>query len=155
MNSTLAHRLVPFIALVGIACGGSDKPAPEGAPQAAASKSAALPPSMPLNRTVTGSEGGSTITLKSGDTLTIRLSANATTGFNWTVAKVDQAVLRPIGPVLYQPQETPDHKRVGIGGFSAAKFLAGKAGTTSLELSYQRPDDKTPQRKFEVTVVVR
>ncbi|MBI5623808.1 MAG: protease inhibitor I42 family protein [Elusimicrobia bacterium] len=87
-----------------------------------------------------------------GETFTVELKGNLTTGFEWVVAAVDAQTLE-VGPRRYAAK--PAGGRVGVGGtfFFPAKGL--KAGDTELTLEYRRPWEKDPAaRTFKVDVSI-
>ncbi len=105
---------------------------------------------------LTEGDNGRAITLKAGDVLVVRLAANPTTGYTWTLAAVDEAVLHPAGEAGYTP-EPAAQGRVGAGGTAEWRFVAAGNGTTTLELLYTRPWEtpSQPGKTFSVTVTVQ
>ncbi|OGN88322.1 MAG: hypothetical protein A2Z74_07310 [Chloroflexi bacterium RBG_13_46_9] len=98
------------------------------------------------------------IEVKAGETFTIVLDSNATTGFQWTAqantgdAKViEQATHQYIAP------NTGDAPVAGMAGVEEWTFKAVNAGTTTITLSYNRPWEGGEKgvRTFELTVIVK
>ena len=97
---------------------------------------------------------GTTITLRPGQTLIVRLAANPTTGYEWALAEVDPQILRQVT----EPGFTPSSgARVGAGGVVEWRFQAQKEGATILRLVYRRPfePDAPPAQTLTLMVEVR
>lgn len=93
------------------------------------------------------------ITLAVGETATIRLEANPTTGYQWEPsAAPDDAVIR----VVSDTYEAADSNVVGSGGTQEVVIEGTGAGTTTLEMRYVRPweDGVAPAETatFDITV---
>ncbi len=93
--------------------------------------------------------------VKAGDTFTINLDSNATTGFQWTVqAKIaNESVLSQIA----HDYVAPNGKALGQAGTEQWTFKAVNAGTTTVSLSYDRTWEGGEKgvRTFELTAVVK
>jgi inhibitor of cysteine peptidase len=96
-------------------------------------------------------DNGKPVDLKVGDHLVIVLASNPTTGFTWSVAELDEAVLTNDGDVYTPSPVLPG--TVGSGGVDRWFFTAQSAGTTTLRLEYRGPSGDLGQT-FEVTVTV-
>jgi len=86
-----------------------------------------------------------------GQTLSIRLPGNPTTGFSWELAQGTGIVAALQGGVAYQP--APERLGLaGAGGTFTAVFKALAEGRTILRLRYRRPWEKdvAPARVFSV-----
>jgi inhibitor of cysteine peptidase len=103
-------------------------------------------------RWLTDADAGSTVELRTGDRLSVRLMGNPTTGYSWEVAAVDAQVLTPASEPGFQASSAA----IGSGGVFAFEFQAAGAGQTSLRLVYRRPWEKRrrPTRTFAVNVRV-
>lgn len=103
--------------------------------------------------TATEKDAGSTVEIECGDTLSVFLAANPTTGYNWRVSSVDRAVLPEAGPPSYRR----DSDLIGSGGMITLSFEAAAPGKTLLSIVYERPfeRDVPPVRTFGLTVIVR
>jgi inhibitor of cysteine peptidase len=101
--------------------------------------------------TVTEKDNGATIKLSKADRLVVRLEVQGGTGFTWKIAKIDEAVLKPMGkPDVEKPEKPkPGGKVVHI-----YRFTVEKAGTSNLEMHYARPfeKDKAPAKTFKLKV---
>lgn len=102
---------------------------------------------------VTEQDAGKTIELKTGDTLTISLEGNMTTGFSWIPAPQNPVLLEQVGDVAV----TPVSDAVGAPGTLVLTFKATTAGQTTLHLDYKRSweENVAPEKTFEVTVTVK
>ena len=93
------------------------------------------------------------ITAKAGETFTIQLEENVTTGYRWSLTIADESVVK-LTKDDYNTEQT-DKKLVGAGGIRELTFEALKAGSTTLSLVYERSFDKHPDDQkitFNVTV---
>jgi inhibitor of cysteine peptidase len=93
------------------------------------------------------------ISVKNGDTFTIKLEANPTTGYEWSAAISDESVL-----ALEKSEYLPDEAvsgAVGAGGTQVLTFKASKAGSATIDLVYQRswePSEDDQRIQYAVTV---
>lgn len=96
---------------------------------------------------------GQKVTLEVGQTLTLTLKSNPTTGYQWQVRDLDEAVLK-LSNYEYRA-DTPI--TIGSGGVDVWSFEAQASGQTTLRLEYVRPweEGKEPIQTFSVEVVVR
>jgi inhibitor of cysteine peptidase len=115
--------------------------------------SCATPPPL---REIDGSADGSRVTLAPGQALRITVAANPATGYRWVIDRAAAAVLLPVGPPLYTPVST-SAPLVGAGGTMTFDFVAGAAGSDTLQLAYRRqsPKDSAVARSLRVEVVVQ
>ncbi|MCX6056312.1 MAG: protease inhibitor I42 family protein [Chloroflexi bacterium] len=102
---------------------------------------------------VTKEMNGQTISVKAGDSFTLTLAGNPTTGYVWELSELDQTFVSLTG----DPDYRADSNLTGAGGVYTYKFNALKAGTTTLKLIYRRPWEKdiSPLETFKVTVEVK
>jgi inhibitor of cysteine peptidase len=98
-------------------------------------------------------DNGREITLQKGQTLTIKLEANPTTGYSWEFVGSEEAVLRQVG----EPEFEADSDLLGAPGTQTLRFEAVEAGQTELRLVYRRPweTDVEPVETFTVQVTVQ
>jgi predicted secreted protein len=100
------------------------------------------------------------VEVKVGDTFTITLDSNATTGFQWNEQAqiADTEVLTQEAHQYVVPAtnngSTP---AVGMTGVEEWTFTVGQTGTTTATFSYDRPWEGGEKgvRTFELTVVVQ
>jgi inhibitor of cysteine peptidase len=96
-------------------------------------------------------DDGSRITLEAGQTVDIRLEGNPTTGFTWEVAEVDDAILRQIGEIEFDPFSG----LIGSAGIQTLRFEAVGSGQMTLKLAYHRPWETEPSLDtFNIHVTV-
>ncbi len=93
------------------------------------------------------------IEAKTGETFTIKLEENPTTGYQWSIAVSDESVVM-LDKDDYEPDDQSG-ELVGSGGTRVLTFKALKAGTATIGMVYERswepnPDDAKVQ--FSVTV---
>jgi inhibitor of cysteine peptidase len=102
---------------------------------------------------LTEADNGTTMKIAVGAKFDIALKGNATTGYQWKVAKI-------VGDAVVQKGE-PDYvvekrrkRMVGVGGTFLFHFEVKKAGKTKVELGYARPweKDTPPVKTFVVTI---
>ncbi len=98
-------------------------------------------------------DAGKTITLHEGDSLTVTLDGNMTTGYTWLAKPMDPAILKQVGDAKY----TPENTKIGAPGKISLTFQAVQTGQSELVLNYVRSFEKNtaPLNTFEVTVVVK
>ncbi len=95
-----------------------------------------------------------------GDTFTISLDSNATTGFSWTEqANISNSnILSQTAHEFIAPQsENSETQIVGAPGSEEWTFKANQIGTAKVNLSYDRPwtGGEKGARTFELIVVVK
>jgi inhibitor of cysteine peptidase len=100
------------------------------------------------------------VEVKTGETFTIALDSNATTGFSWTEqAKIaDANILKQTGHEYIAPRANNDTKPVaGMSGIEEWWFTAGRTGTTTATMSYSRPWEggEKDVRTLVLTVIVK
>lgn len=115
-----------------------------------------VPAESSVDKTLTNSDNNSNTTLKVGDTLTVVLNSNPSTGYSWKVSAVDEKVLQPVGePQFSLGSKTPVP---GAGGTQTFTFNAVGKGKTTLTLIYVRPWETnvtpTPNDVFTANVTV-
>lgn len=102
---------------------------------------------------LTNADNGKQITVKAGDTLTLTLESNPTTGYSWQVLEIDHAVLVQDGDPEYK-QSSGSEGLVGAGGTETFRFKVVGKGQTSLGLGYMRPWESVPPvETFSLTVL--
>ncbi|MDD5338353.1 MAG: protease inhibitor I42 family protein [Dehalococcoidales bacterium] len=82
------------------------------------------------------------VTLNAGDTLTVKLGSNPTTGFNWDDAAIgNTAVIEQVSRDYLEPTASGI---VGAPGTDVWAFRAKAAGTTTIQFNYSRPWESEP-----------
>jgi inhibitor of cysteine peptidase len=102
---------------------------------------------------VTDADSGKTVAVAAGKSFDLVLKANATTGFQWQVKKIDGDAVEQVGKDDYIPDEHAPGI-VGVGGRAVFHFKVTKGAKTKIELVYLRPweKDTPPVKTFEVTI---
>lgn len=94
------------------------------------------------------------LTVPRGETFTIVVAANPTTGYGWQLAEpLDGRVLQLVTTEYQNAASALD----GAGGREIWRFVALQAGTTTIALKYVRPweKDRPPAKKAVFTVMVQ
>jgi inhibitor of cysteine peptidase len=103
-------------------------------------------------KVITDADKGSTVRLKAGETLELRLKSNPTTGFMWYVKKESTPLLK----LVHQSQTEATEPGVGRPVFQVFEFEARRPGDGVLLLHYVRsweapaPDEE----QFHIHVLV-
>ncbi|MGS7252606.1 protease inhibitor I42 family protein [Pseudomonas anuradhapurensis] len=102
-----------------------------------------------------GAESECPTRLQVGQTLTLTLPSNPSTGYRWRIENPAANVLRSLGPEVYSAPEEEDV--VGSAGVSTWRYQANRAGEAQLVLVYQQPwaADVAPVQSFDCKVIVR
>lgn len=101
-----------------------------------------------------GQPGGQTIELTVGQTHTVTLASNPTTGYRWHVAAPpDEGILKLVG----SEYKKPDSKLIGAGGHESWTFRGVGTGKTTVVMIYVRPWEKDGKaaRTASFSVVVK
>ena len=98
-------------------------------------------------------DNGTAVDLKTGETFTISLEGNPTTGYSWEVSGIDPALVELVG----EPDYKSDSSLIGAGGMFTFTFKAVAAGSAPISLVYHKPweEDVLPLKEFMVTVIVK
>jgi inhibitor of cysteine peptidase len=105
---------------------------------------------------LTREDSGKTVAVNVGQSITITLKGNPTTGYLWSVAGLSSNTVEQVGEVEYRQDETGKHL-VGSGGVFVATFKAVKPGPTTVRMEYRRPWEKDvpPVERFAITLAVK
>ncbi|MRH89014.1 peptidase inhibitor I42 [Nocardia sp. SYP-A9097] len=100
-------------------------------------------------------QDGKDIPLAIGQGLTVRLTANPSTGYLWELTQLDQSMVRQDGGAEYEQDASP-RDMVGVGGTSIWRFTARAPGATRLVLEYRRPWEQgiEPAERFTLNLNV-
>lgn len=136
MTRTLSLILAVSIALCGIACAQNEKPA-----------------GIVSERNMEFSNPSQTIRVTPGETFSIILESNATTGYTWRKEKQAAGRVVTLTDTNYIAPRT---NLPGAGGKQRLTFKAESPGTEKLTFHYLRPweKDAEPARTVRFTVVV-
>jgi predicted secreted protein len=93
----------------------------------------------PAGTVVTATDSGRVVNLKPGDTFEVKLEANPSTGYGWTVSPEKNSIVRQKSMKFIRggAGDVP-----GAGGTNVWKFEGVKAGNQKLTFNYQRPWEK-------------
>lgn len=94
------------------------------------------------------------IHLHTGQSLTVSLPSNPTTGYRWAIQDSAGGVLRSLGPEVYTSSD--DGQLLGSGGQSTWRFEAFAAGNGRLRLTSQQPwePEAEPAQIFDCPITV-
>lgn len=92
-------------------------------------------------------DSGSTITISIGDTVTIDLPENPTTGYSWafSIEQESQNIISDIS----EKYIAPNNNLVGSGGIKEYSFKAINKGEITLTGYYRRPWEKLDKQNSE------
>jgi len=99
-------------------------------------------------------DSGKQITANAGDSFTITLDSNPSTGFSWSISAItDESVIDDVSNEF----KGADTGMVGAGGQEVWTFKAVDKGSSTIEMKYSRPWEQgvEPAATFNVTVVVK
>ena len=132
------------------ACASQDRASTEPTDSAATDR--VTTPTAPLGPDM----GGTTTTLAVGDTFSVALPSNATTGYSWTATVPE--ILEQEGEGAYTTPPTPpgQEQMVGAGGTMRWHFRAVRPGQGSLDFAYSRSweRDTPPVQQQHYSIVV-
>ncbi|MCQ2352823.1 MAG: protease inhibitor I42 family protein [Victivallaceae bacterium] len=105
---------------------------------------------------LTEMDSASTITLEKGESFTVSLYANASTGYTWEFLRAPDKRICKIAASRYVPSST-DPYFAGAGGKKQWIFQAVAPGTTMIRLCYRRNWEKNvrPAKVFDLHVEVK
>ncbi|QLF92230.1 protease inhibitor I42 family protein [Pseudomonas sp. ABC1] len=91
--------------------------------------------------------------LQNGQTLTLDLTSNPSTGYRWKIEEASSDILKSLGPEVFRSSRKDV---VGADGISSWRFQAVQAGSGRLILSYQRPweNNSEPADLFDCRIEV-
>ena len=100
---------------------------------------------------LTEMDNGKKIDLTVGDTMTVRLKGNPTTGYTWQIAAITEKLL-----TYTEKRYSPSSSRCGAGGTYTFKFRAAEKGMGELTLAHLRTWEKgkQPINTFHITVTI-
>ena len=105
-----------------------------------------------MPQVLTAADSGKTLEVSSGDTLSIQLPENPTTGYRWAIQTSDDLSLK-----LQSSEFSSQSAGVGAGGQRHFTFQATSSGTAHLQLKEWRQweGDRSILNRFELTVQVK
>jgi inhibitor of cysteine peptidase len=101
------------------------------------------------------SDSGSRVEMAVGDTLTVTLESNPTTGFVWTLAD-PEGMLEVVSNEYVMDPTGFDPPPPGLGGVEVWTFKALRTGETTISMEYSRPWDGGEEtvETFDFRVVI-
>jgi len=116
---------------------------------------AADAPAAPAaQRTLSAADNGKTISIPlSQKTIQITLEGNPTTGYSWSLAKLEGKSIALNGDIAYKQNPAP-RAMVGVGGVFTGDFDVKEVGQTIITLDYKRPWETTTPAAKSVTIIV-
>ena len=99
-------------------------------------------------------DSGKQITANAGDSFTVTLDSNPSTGFSWSISSItDEDVIDDVNNEF----NGADTGMVGAGGQEVWTFEAVDKGSSTIEMKYRRSWEQgvEPAATFNVTVVVK
>ena len=101
---------------------------------------------------VTDDDNEKTISVQKGDSVTLQLSENPTTGYRWSLDQHDPSILEPVGGSTFSSSSTAS----GAGGRKDFVFAARAKGNTDIALTLRRAWEKqNPAKKqFHIRIEV-
>ncbi|MBC2595288.1 protease inhibitor I42 family protein [Ruficoccus amylovorans] len=112
--------------------------------------------SLSDGQTLGMASNGETFQMRVGDTFSVSLPSNPSTGYSWQLDDSYKPVLTMPGGAQSQTFSAGTTAIVGAPGIATWTFKAAKAGETKLRLEYARAweKDTPPTEVFEITVNV-
>lgn len=103
-------------------------------------------------QTFTDPQSGTTITMRPGDKLNLKLDSNPTTGYYWYLKDIDASKVDELSEGYFA--DPAPEGIVGSGGHQMFVFEALAIGGSDLVLSYERsPQDVAETLKLKIKVV--
>ncbi len=103
-------------------------------------------------QTFTDPESGTTVTLRPGGKLNLKLDSNPTTGYYWYLKDIDASLVDQISEGYFA--DPAPEGMVGSGGHQMFVFEALATGKADLVLSYERsPQDVAETLKLKIKVI--
>jgi inhibitor of cysteine peptidase len=106
----------------------------------------------PTGLTIGETDNGKSFQIRRGETVTLRLPGNPTTGYTWAVDEIDKKIMELVDSSY--TRSSPE--RIGSGGWRTLVFKAISAGTSPIKLKYWRvwEGDASVVKRFDITVQV-
>jgi inhibitor of cysteine peptidase len=128
-----------------------------GACQSAGAGTASQTDAQAATEVALGGVAGGAARLRPGQSLSIVLPSNGSTGYVWRLADFDTAVLTRGAPFGAEATDPHPAGMVGVGGRTQWRFEAAAPGTTTLVFTYAQPWDTTaaPAQTARYVITVR
>jgi inhibitor of cysteine peptidase len=110
---------------------------------------------MFASKTLTEDNNGQNLSLKTDETVKIKLESNITTGFRWNLSNKTDASIVSLISSDYKQSNT-DTKLAGAGGYETFTFKANSKGNTTIILTYNKPWEEgvEPLKTFKINLTV-
>ena len=96
-------------------------------------------------------DSGATVELTKGEEIKVSLEANATTGYEWKIAEIDDSVIKLVNSDY---RVNSERNITGAGGYQNYTFKVVGQGSTKLEIIYHRSweKNKKPLKTFDLII---
>lgn len=101
--------------------------------------------------TLSNADNGKTIQLKPGQTLTLQLSENPTTGYRWSIASFNDQLLKLIDDRF----NLPNSSAMGSGGQRILTFKATRTGQVNLTVNQKREWEDSAVDSFNLILEIQ
>jgi inhibitor of cysteine peptidase len=101
--------------------------------------------------TLSNVDNGKTLTLKPGQTLTLQLTENPTTGYRWSIVPFNDQLLK----LTDDRFDLSNSSAMGGGGKRVFTFQATRSGQINLNLNQKREWEDSAVESFNLTIEVR
>lgn len=111
-------------------------------------------PSTASQLIITEADNGKTINVKQGQTFSLKLNENPSTGYSWQLEL--SSGLKLLSDKYYSSQSSGTNGRifVGAGGYHLWVIQAKNKGSQQVEATYERPWEQAGIKTFKLNVVV-
>ena len=97
-------------------------------------------------------DNGRELTLYPGQTVTLSLPSNPTTGYEWHISHMPSQLLAQVGSSVYQPHQP---QAIGSGGKQVFTFTVLQKGHGELHLNYERAWEKSVTKNKNGLFVIK
>jgi predicted secreted protein len=98
------------------------------------------------------SDADSTVSVRKGQDIEVRLPVVPGTGYGWFVVRLDTKLVRPIGQSVFQTG--PRTGTVGSAELQVFRLEAMQKGVTEIVLEEKRPWERVSKRSFAVMLSI-
>jgi len=98
------------------------------------------------------SADGSSLEIAAGESFTVTLESNITTGYCWSLLEGDESIVALVEQEYLAPE---NEQGIGAGSYEVWRFAGAAAGTTLIRMGYLRPwESVAPIETFTLDVTV-
>lgn len=101
--------------------------------------------------TLSNADNGKTIQIKPGQTLTLQLTENPTTGYRWSIAPFNDQLLK----LTDDRFDLPKSSAMGSGGQRILTFTATRPGQVNLTINQKREWEDSAVESFSLVLEIR